>query len=101
MCVALDHACRVACLTILQVLVNEYLPGQGIMPHEDGKSFYPVVSTLSLGSHTILDLYEYSDEVKNDETARAIKQDPLCSIFIPARSLFILTGDLYTECLCV
>ena len=88
-------------LTNLQVLVNEYLPGQGIMPHEDGKSFYPVVSTLSLGSHTILDLYEYSDEVKDDETARAIKQNPLCSIFIPARSLFILTGDLYTECLCV
>ncbi|CAL1533204.1 unnamed protein product [Lymnaea stagnalis] len=39
------------------VLVNEYLPGQGIMPHEDGPLFYPTVSTISLGSHTMLDFY--------------------------------------------
>src|SRR5256885_13581058 len=23
------------------VLINEYLPGQGIMPHEDGPAYYP------------------------------------------------------------
>lgn len=26
-------------------------------PHEDGPLFYPVVSTISLGSHTFLDFY--------------------------------------------
>ena len=44
------------------VLVNEYLPGQGIMPHTDGPAFFPMVSTVSLGSHTFLDLYEPIDE---------------------------------------
>jgi len=39
------------------VLVNEYEPGQGIMSHEDGPLFYPVVSTINLGSHTFLDFY--------------------------------------------
>ncbi|KAL8590333.1 hypothetical protein ACOMHN_006449 [Nucella lapillus] len=42
------------------VLVNEYLPGQGIMgimPHEDGPAFYPTVSTITLGSHALLDFY--------------------------------------------
>ncbi|GAK64018.1 alkbh6 protein [Moesziomyces antarcticus] len=43
-------------------LVNEYLAGQGIMPHEDGPAYFPAVATISLGSHTLLDLYRYVDE---------------------------------------
>ncbi|KAJ1035084.1 hypothetical protein NDA18_000685 [Ustilago nuda] len=43
-------------------LVNEYLPGQGIMPHEDGLAYFPAVATISLGSHTLLDIYRYVDE---------------------------------------
>ncbi|KAG8143648.1 hypothetical protein E2320_000842, partial [Naja naja] len=39
------------------VLVNEYQPGQGIMPHEDGPLYYPTVTTINLGSHTLLDFY--------------------------------------------
>ena len=56
-------------------LVNEYLPGQvrpessrshldeedfsaqGIMPHTDGPAFHPLITTLTLGSHALLDLY--------------------------------------------
>ncbi|KAL2822531.1 hypothetical protein BJX63DRAFT_427096 [Aspergillus granulosus] len=40
------------------VLVNEYTPGQGIMPHEDGAAYYPLVATVSLGGDIVLDLYE-------------------------------------------
>eukprot|EP00049_Salpingoeca_infusionum_P021707 m.4244 g.4244 ORF g.4244 m.4244 type:complete len:338 (-) comp4441_c0_seq1:187-1200(-) len=40
------------------VLINEYLPGQGIMPHEDGPIYYPTIATISLGSHTVLNFYE-------------------------------------------
>lgn len=40
------------------VLINEYLSGQGIMAHSDGPLFYPVVTTISCGSHTILDFYK-------------------------------------------
>ncbi|RUS80554.1 hypothetical protein EGW08_011694 [Elysia chlorotica] len=55
------------------VLVNEYLPGQGIMPHEDGPLFYPVVSTISLGSHTLLDFYYHLDNVQqNPESVDAV-----------------------------
>lgn len=43
-------------------LVNEYLAGQGIMPHEDGAAYFPAVATISLGSHTLLDIYRYVDE---------------------------------------
>lgn len=43
-------------------LVNEYLAGQGIMPHEDGPAYFPAVATISLGSHTLLDIYRYVDE---------------------------------------
>jgi alkylated DNA repair protein alkB family protein 6 len=50
------------------VLVNEYTPGQGIMPHEDGAAYYPLVATVSLGGDIVLDLYEKfkrDDDEKN------------------------------------
>ena len=40
------------------MLVNEYLPGQGIMPHEDGGAYWPVVGTVSLGGVVVLDVYK-------------------------------------------
>ncbi|XP_020893540.1 alpha-ketoglutarate-dependent dioxygenase alkB homolog 6 [Exaiptasia diaphana] len=46
------------------VLVNEYEPGQGIMPHEDGPLFYPVVSTINLGSHTVLNFYHHKRDLQ-------------------------------------
>lgn len=44
--------------TANHVLVNEYRPGEGIMPHEDGPLYHPTVTTISLGSHTLLDFYK-------------------------------------------
>ncbi|KAK6747916.1 hypothetical protein RB195_000865 [Necator americanus] len=44
------------------VLVNEYLPGQGIMPHTDGPAFYHVVSNVTMGSHALLDFYRPVNE---------------------------------------
>ncbi|GAD97775.1 conserved hypothetical protein [Paecilomyces variotii No. 5] len=40
------------------VLINEYRPGQGIMPHEDGAAYHPLVATVSLGAPIVLDVYE-------------------------------------------
>ncbi|PIO59272.1 hypothetical protein TELCIR_19272, partial [Teladorsagia circumcincta] len=34
-----------------------YVPGQGIMPHTDGPAFFQLVSNVTMGSHTLLDLY--------------------------------------------
>lgn len=39
------------------VLVNEYKPGEGILPHEDGPLYYPVVTNITLNSHAVIDFY--------------------------------------------
>ena len=38
------------------ILINEYLPGQGIMAHTDGPAYSPVVATISTGSGQILNI---------------------------------------------
>ena len=36
------------------ILLNEYLPGQGISPHLDGDLFYPTIATVSLGNSILI-----------------------------------------------
>jgi alkylated DNA repair protein alkB family protein 6 len=43
------------------VLINEYNPGEGIMPHEDGGAYYGCVATVSLGAPIVLDIYEKAE----------------------------------------
>lgn len=43
-------------------MVNEYKSGQGIMTHFDGPLFYPIITIISCGSHTILEFYEAIDD---------------------------------------
>ena len=69
-------------------LINEYQPGQGIHSHEDGDAYYPVVATVSLGSHIILDMRPKGGA---KDAGWRILQEP--------GSLLITTGELYTECL--
>ncbi|CAD6205161.1 unnamed protein product [Miscanthus lutarioriparius] len=40
---------------INHVLINEYHPNQGIMPHQDGPAYYPVVAIISLASPVVID----------------------------------------------
>lgn len=65
------------------VLVNEYLPGDGIMPHTDGPAYYPIVSTLSLGSASLLHFWN--------------QRVPDFCLNLPQRSLVIFIGELYYE----
>jgi alkylated DNA repair protein alkB family protein 6 len=72
------------------VLVNEYLPGQGIMPHKDGAAYHPVVCTVSLGASLCLDIYGSNEDGTTESEPRwKILQEP--------RSLLITAGDLYTD----
>lgn len=74
------------------VLINEYEPGQGIMPHEDGPAYYPITATVSLKSHTVLEIYEKTENgERNAEPTWRILQEP--------RSLLITTGKMYTDTL--
>jgi len=61
---------RIAALDVFpqrpnHVLVNEYLPGSGILPHTDGPAFFPLVSTVTLSSHGLLDFHRPITEVPN------------------------------------
>uniref|UniRef100_A0A0E0M7S5 Alpha-ketoglutarate-dependent dioxygenase AlkB-like domain-containing protein n=1 Tax=Oryza punctata TaxID=4537 RepID=A0A0E0M7S5_ORYPU len=40
---------------INHVLINEYHPNQGIMPHQDGPAYFPVVAIISLASPVVID----------------------------------------------
>ncbi|TFY56060.1 hypothetical protein EVJ58_g7863 [Rhodofomes roseus] len=80
------------------IIMNEYLPGQGIMPHEDGPAYHPVVATLSLGSHALFHYYRYKPSTTADSASnqgRAIDPDPVFSVFLEPRSLVITRASLY------
>ncbi|KAJ8716881.1 hypothetical protein PYW07_003508 [Mythimna separata] len=72
------------------VLVNEYLPGQGIMPHLDGSLFYPTITTISAGSHIVLNFIEPTED-------NTISTKPAFSFLLEPRSLLILQEKLYTR----
>lgn len=106
-------------------LVNEYLSGQGIMPHEDGPIFTPVIATVSLGSHTLLEFFhkrrDGDSEGKDDEDAEGEEaksgqlhgdsgaqapaenreaaggdlQTPVFSLLLEPRSLVVVSGEAY------
>lgn len=73
------------------VLINEYLPGQGIMPHKDGTLFHPTIATISLGSHTILKFLE------NCEVDGKISLKPIFSLLLEPRSLLVLRESLFND----
>ncbi|XP_027711212.1 alpha-ketoglutarate-dependent dioxygenase alkB homolog 6 isoform X1 [Vombatus ursinus] len=82
------------------VLVNEYQPGEGIMPHEDGPLYYPTVSTISLGSHTVLDMYlPRGPELEKDPREEQPQPLPKFSLLLEPRSLLVLRGEAYTHLL--
>ena len=63
-----------------QVIVNEYLPGQGIAPHIDCvPCFRDVIASLSLGSDVVMDFGRPDGSEK-------------ISHRLPARSLVVMTG---------
>lgn len=77
------------------VLVNEYLPGQGIMPHLDGPLFYPTVTTISCGSHTVLNFC--SPRQSDEAVVQSVDDLKVASLLLERRSLVVLQDDMYTK----
>ncbi|EQL27855.1 alkylated DNA repair protein alkB like 6 [Blastomyces dermatitidis ATCC 26199] len=80
------------------VLINEYQPGQGIMPHEDGAAYYPVVATVSLGAPIVLEMSEKT--AKREHKGLEVSEQTTASqlrILQERRSLLVTTGKLYTD----
>jgi alkylated DNA repair protein alkB homolog 6 len=72
------------------VLINEYPPGVGIMPHKDGSAYHPVVCTVSLGASLCLNIYKTKED-------GALDPEPVWRILQEPRSLLITTQDVYTD----
>ncbi|CAL4236657.1 unnamed protein product [Meganyctiphanes norvegica] len=80
-------------------LVNEYESGQGIMPHEDGPLFYPTITTINLGSHTVLDYYSpiSQDESYSENQVLDFSSRLIGSLLLEPRSLLIVQDEMYTS----
>lgn len=89
------------------VLVNEYQPGEGIMAHEDGPAYYPMVATVSLGASIVLDVFKKGEEGLG-EAKYKILQEPrryvtanllglgwVVALMVPFGSLLVTTDDMY------
>lgn len=74
------------------ILLNRYDSGEGILSHFDGSLFYPTISTISVGSHTVIEFNKPMN--RDDESCKIVKEFKL---FIAPRSLLILKDDLYTQ----
>ena len=59
------------------------------MPHEDGPAYYPCTATVSLGSHSVLDVYE-----KNAAGER--EREPRWRILQERGSLLVTLGGMYS-----
>ncbi|XP_063168189.1 alpha-ketoglutarate-dependent dioxygenase alkB homolog 6 [Candoia aspera] len=84
------------------VLVNEYQPGEGIMPHEDGPLYFPTVTTISLGSHTLLDFYRPitrgpQSESQENSAPQTEEERHVLSLLLKPRSLLVLQDDMYVH----
>jgi alkylated DNA repair protein alkB family protein 6 len=77
------------------VLINEYNPNEGIMPHEDGAAYYPIVATVSLSSALCLDIYGKSQD---GEESR-LNPTPKWRVLQEPRSLLVTCGSAYTDTL--
>ncbi|XVF40885.1 hypothetical protein PTKIN_Ptkin01aG0152700 [Pterospermum kingtungense] len=94
---------------INHVLINEYLPSQGIMPHQDGPAYHPVVAILSLGSPVVMDFTPHSRLKSCQSTLREnvggavaieandgmVNHRPFSVLLMP-RSLLIFKDDAYS-----
>lgn len=76
--------------SINHVLINEYLPDQGIMPHQDGPAYFPVVAILSLQSPVVIDFNPHSQ--LQDVSSKAP-----CSVLLMPCSLLIFKDEAYSD----
>ncbi|KAL8104273.1 hypothetical protein AgCh_028482 [Apium graveolens] len=98
---------------INHVLINEYLPNQGIMPHQDGPAYFPVVAIVSLGSPVVMDFSPHlgltissnqSGNSTEEEFSHAGAPDgnlqknyKTFSVLLMPRSLLIFKDKAYSE----
>lgn len=68
------------------VLINKYLPGQGIDAHIDGPAYKPHAHILSLNSPVVMNFYDTQQ-----------KHQLICSLLLRPRSLLSLSAFAYNS----
>ncbi|KAK8221608.1 hypothetical protein IWZ01DRAFT_425490 [Phyllosticta capitalensis] len=75
-------------------LVNEYRRGEGIMAHEDGAAYAPVVATVSLGGTVVLEVTPKRREDGEGDSEKQTRR-----IVCAPRSLLVTVRSAYTTTL--
>lgn len=89
-----------ASLTPNHVLLNEYQPGQGILPHTDGPRYEHRTATLSLGSDVVIEFTKRltASEIGSNKNSGTRNQPSNLSpiqILLESGSLLVFDGDAY------
>ena len=81
---------------INHVLVNEYQPGDGILPHQDGDAYYPAVAIVSLGCDAVMRFAPRREDARDGESEKDRETaERSFGVFLPRRSLLVFDGALY------
>ena len=75
------------------ILINEYKPGQGISPHLDGNLFHPIIATISLKSHCVLNYYEPLEDP--NAPCSSLESRLKFKLYIPQRSLLLVKDKMF------
>eukprot|EP00759_Apiculatamorpha_spiralis_P028324 PhF_6_TR3078/c0_g1_i1/m.4525/K10768/ALKBH6; alkylated DNA repair protein alkB homolog 6 len=73
------------------ILVNEYLPGHGIMAHEDGPLYHPMVVIVSILSGVSLGFR------RKEGVDRPSRYPDRFAVYLPPNSLVSFSEELYTD----
>ena len=71
------------------VLINAYEPGQGILQHQDGPLYAPVVAIISLGAQCVVAFTPHAS-LQPMMPAQSVR------VLVPPRSLLLFAHDAYT-----
>jgi len=71
-------------------LVNEYLLGAGILPHQDGALYAPCVATITLEGPALMDFHRVGS---------GIHAGPAAQVLLKPRALLLMRGEAYASLL--
>uniref|UniRef100_A0A7S1SXU3 Fe2OG dioxygenase domain-containing protein n=1 Tax=Tetraselmis chuii TaxID=63592 RepID=A0A7S1SXU3_9CHLO len=79
-------------------LVNEYLQGAGIPPHQDGALYAPCVATITLEGRALMDFHPVPDNAPTSQHAGGVDH-PVAQVELQPRGLLLMRGDAYNTLL--
>ena len=79
------------------VLLNDYQPSQGILPHTDGPLYQSRTATLSLVSDVVLEFTKRLSFDQIGNSTRSKQEEAPIQIFLQAGSLIVFEDEAYSD----